>query len=106
LSADEAARQLDRLVDRLRSLGLARLERPHATAGRSPAQLVLATCTRWAEVVHGPEGPEVPELSAGAAGDQLAVIGGELVAAWRRGQLTHDEVEQVASDLAALRAVT
>jgi hypothetical protein len=106
LTPDEAAQAVERLVDRLRSLGLPRLERPADSAGRTPAEVVHATCAHWAVLVHGPHGPEVPELSATAAGDQLAVVGRELVGAWREGRLSGDASDQIARDLAALRAVT
>jgi hypothetical protein len=102
---DEVARAVERLVDRLRTLGLARLERP-GPSGVSVAGLTHRTCVAWAGIVHGSHVPTVPELAPMAAGDQLAVIGRELVTAWRRGELTDAQKRQVMEDLVVLRAAT
>ena len=90
--ADDPARrfseQLDRTVDRLRSLSLDRLagafepERTRADAGRALAQ-------RLADAAAGLEGGPrrtLPRLADAAVGDMVAVCGRDLLAAARAGQ--------------------
>lgn len=87
--------QLVRTVDRLRSVALVRLGRPE-TNGMTPAdrahrlssQLVSITYrlrARSALDAAGDAVPRLPRLADHAAGDQLRVIGGELLAAVRGG---------------------
>lgn len=69
---------LGRVVDRLRSLSEARLARPDASL---PAGSIAAEChdlAAWAAAAGG-ETAKVPLLHPLASGDQLAVIGRELL---------------------------
>jgi len=84
--------ELERTVDRLRTLGLARLEAsfdPEPT--RAAAARALAQ--HLADLAAGLEGGprrELPVLATAACGDQLAVCGHDLLAAYagRSGQGT------------------
>ncbi|MHB1739378.1 MAG: hypothetical protein ACYCXA_07845 [Actinomycetes bacterium] len=96
------AHELDQVVERLRGMSGGRLEQP-AAGGPTRAAIARAVAQQlWAmiEAVHpvqpdGPDGPVVrtdrdpvsrvlPVLDAVAAGDQLAVVGYELLAALAR----------------------
>jgi hypothetical protein len=82
VSADRAV--LDRMVDRLRSMAETRLTRPDSDL---PAGSVAAEChalSVWAARGSGSLVP-VPRLHPLASGDQLAVIGRELLDAAERG---------------------
>jgi hypothetical protein len=117
------ARDVDRLVDRLRGLSEARLSAPapphdsRAAAARAAAQ-VLADTAAGLEARADPDPPawrDLPELNDFAAGDQVAVTGHDLVAAahevgpadsaWsRHGRRTARELLDAAVDaLADLR---
>ena len=102
--AAELEARIERLVDRLRTLAVPRLERVDPTSGLSIAAQVRDTVVRWATLVHGPNGPTPPTLRAEASGDLLAVLGREMVASWER--LTPAEREQVEQDVVALRRAT
>jgi hypothetical protein len=103
-SATELERRIERLVDRLRTLAVARLVRADPESGGSIAEQVHGTAVAWARIVHGPGGPVPPVLGAEASGDLLAVLGREVVQAW--DALTADQREQVERDLVALRRAT
>jgi hypothetical protein len=75
-------RELHRVAERLRSLGLARLERVGAD-GRSPAALAHETAQALADLAadaRGRERRDVPVLPALALGDQVTVTGNDLLA--------------------------
>lgn len=84
--ARELADQLGRLVDRLRGMALTRLEaayRPEPTrvaAGRAYAQL-LADAAAAVESPDAPVWRDLPDVSAAAVGDLVAVCGHDLLAA-------------------------
>lgn len=79
--ADELSVELDRLVDRLRSMPLTRLASPwqgfvsRAAAARSLAQRMA---DESADLAGWPRRP-VPDVGDAAVGDQIAVIGRELL---------------------------
>lgn len=77
--SDEFAAELQRTVDRLKSLPLNRLERPDAD-GRTPADLAFelsqVIVLRTAALRDEPA-PELPLLAPQASGAQLAVVGKE-----------------------------
>ncbi|MDP3972197.1 MAG: hypothetical protein Q8P61_04705 [Candidatus Nanopelagicales bacterium] len=92
---DNVEEQLVRTVDRLRSVTLVRLGHPEANgltpadrAHRLSSQLVSITYrirARGALDAAGDAVPRLPRLADHAAGDQLRVVGGELLAAVRDG---------------------
>jgi hypothetical protein len=78
----EATRQLDLLVQRLRDLGPARLGRV-GDSGRTPAQAAHDLAQRLADDradLVGEQRRPVPRLDDHAVGDQVAVVGRELLA--------------------------
>jgi hypothetical protein len=81
--AEELAVQLERTVDRLRSMGIARLgasfepEPTRADAAFAVVQRVADAAAR----LEGREPVAVPRLHDSAVGDQLAVCGRDLLAA-------------------------
>jgi hypothetical protein len=97
--------QLVRTVDRLRTLGLARLEasfEPEATR----VEAARALAQRFADQAAGLAGHPVrvlPPLATAATGDQLAVCGHDLVAACDRAatgpSADVDEILMTAADL-------
>jgi hypothetical protein len=81
----EDRRVLERVCDRLRSASDARLARPD---GQLPAGSVAAEAhalAAWAAVAQGVEHP-VPQLHPLASGDQLAVVGRDLLDWLESGQ--------------------
>lgn len=96
-------RTLERVVDRLRTLGESRLTRTTGASGDSIAQATLGVVRAWAVLVHGEGGPVPPALAPLASGDQLAVLGTEVGAAWRSGALSVDVQRQLADQLDHLR---
>lgn len=101
------AAQLERTVDRLRSLAIARLSAPfEPEPSRADAARLVAQ--RLADVAAGLEGDvprSLPRLADPAVGDQLAVCGRDLLDA--AAHADHDQAEAVlvaaASDLLDLR---
>ena len=86
MSAQELHAQLDRLVDRLRAMALTRLDAPfEPEPTRTAAAIALAQ--RLADAAATLEDPgtprrrQVPVVSAAAAGDLVAVTGGDVLAA-------------------------
>jgi hypothetical protein len=72
-AAGELSRERDRVVQRLRSMALDAV----------PAELVLGTAQRLADLATQAEGGSrrtVPALAPYAAGDQVAVLTGEVLA--------------------------
>ena len=79
-------REVQRVADRLRTLALSRLGSTPADGSRSPVEAARSVCRRLEQLtaeVHGRPAYDVPVLADAAVGDQVAVIGGELVAALR-----------------------
>ncbi len=80
---ESVEREIARIADRLRTFSLVRLGEP--VAGHSSrAAAVRAVVQALADAAAGLEGGprrEVPRLADAAVGDQLAVIGADLVAA-------------------------
>ena len=75
-------RELRRVADRLRSLGLSRLERA-GEGGRSPADLAHETAQTLADLAADACGRvrrRVPVLAAHALSDQVTVTGNDLLA--------------------------
>lgn len=75
-------RERNRVVDRLRSLSLARLDRP-GDDGSSPAELAHSTAQVLADLAADDAGRlrrELPRLPAHGAGDQLAVTADDALA--------------------------
>ncbi len=73
--------ELGRVADRLRTLGLARLDRP--AAGGSPADRAHATSQRLADLAAAAAGRParlVPRLASHAAGDQVTVLAADVLA--------------------------
>jgi hypothetical protein len=86
----ELAVEVDRVADRLRSLGTARLQRPERPGRPDAAGAAhdlarrLADLAEQAEARVGrrePDRRDLPRLAPHAAGDQVAVTGADLVAA-------------------------
>jgi hypothetical protein len=103
-ASDRYAADLDRTVDRLRSLALTRLGAPFApepTRADAARDLVQRLADAAADLTGGPH-REVPRLADSAVGDQLAVVGRDLAdAALEAARL--DVLEAAAEDLLALR---
>jgi hypothetical protein len=77
---DRLDRELRRVTDRLRTLGLARLERP-GPDGRTPAQRAHEVAQALADLAAdatGRDRRDVPVLPAHAVADQVAVTGLDL----------------------------
>ncbi len=85
MSTPQLRAQLDRLVDRLRGMSLARLEaRYQPEPSRTAAAIALAqrlADTAAALEEDTPVRRQVPTVSATAAGDLVAVTGGDVLAA-------------------------
>lgn len=102
--SDEAFElMLERVVDRLRTLGESRLLRHDPATGLSLAEQVHRLAVEWAAHVHGQDGPVPPRLAPLASGDQLAVLGAEVLAAWREGRLDASRQEAIVAGLDAVR---
>lgn len=89
-----------RTADRLRTLGPARLTRAD-DAGRTPSDLALEVCQRLADLAADSAGRgrrTVPRLEPHAAGDQLALLTGDVVDEGTRAAL-----EAAAAELTVLR---
>ena len=101
--ADDLARDLDRVIDRLRSLSAARLAAPvPGWASRAVAARALAqACADAAAHLTGEPTRTVPALSDLAVGDQVAVCGHDLVAALSG---TGTDRDAAATAAAAVRA--
>jgi hypothetical protein len=103
-AAERYASDLMRTVDRLRSIGLARLAAaftPEPTRADAAFELITSLARRAAEC-EGIELRPVPRLSDSALGDQCAVIGRDLlISARARGDA--EVLEQAAHDLRELR---
>jgi hypothetical protein len=84
-AAERYAVDLERTVDRLRSMGLARLAasfEPEQTRADAAHALAQRLCDDAADLELRPR-RQVPRLADHAAGDQLAVCGLDLLAAAR-----------------------
>lgn len=96
LPLPDDARQLERVCDRLRSAPESRLVRADATlTGGSLAGAVHALA-EWAAAVAGESAEPVPRLNPLASGDQLAVLGGDLLRQLDRGAV--DDADAVRSE--------
>jgi hypothetical protein len=101
-AAERYARDLELTVDRLRSMGLARLaasfepESTRADAGRALAQRLADT----AAALAGEPQRDLPRLGDQAVGDQVAVCGADLLAA---GVDSPDALEIARQDLLDVR---
>ncbi len=104
-TVDDFATTLDRVVDRLRTLGESRLLRHDGATGLSLSEQVHRLVVEWAHLVAGPEVPEPPRLAPLASGDQLAVLGRDVLEAWRAGRLDEASQRRAAEGLDAVRRV-
>jgi hypothetical protein len=86
-TVDDFAATLDLVVDRLRTLGESRLLRHDAATGLSLSEQVHRLVVGWAALIHGADAPVPPRLAPLASGDQLAVVGREVIEAWRSERL-------------------
>lgn len=102
-TVDDFAVTLDRVVDRLRTLGESRLLRHDTATGLSLSEQVHRLVVEWVHVVDGPQVPEPPRLAPLASGDQLAVLGREVLEAWRAGRLDDASQQRVAEGLDEVR---
>ena len=78
----ELSRFLDLQADRVRGLPLARLDRPKSSGGTSPADAVRAAAQALADLAADAEGEPrraLPRLATHGIGDQLAVVGHDVV---------------------------
>ena len=100
-TADDAAVELSRVVDRLRSMPLTRLAAPwgdypsRAAGARALAQRLA---DRVADVSGAPHRP-VPDVGDAAVGDQVAVTGREFLSL----VLSEGDVSAVTADLREVR---
>lgn len=94
--------QLDRTVDLLTSMPLARLERPGESGSVADRAFSLsASIVATGDVLVGSMARELPRLRAHGAGVQLAVVGQELAATIESG-----DVDFVSADLALMDLVS
>jgi len=103
-AAERYAVDLRRTVDRLRATGAAKLAAsfsPEPTRADAAFALIGVMAERAAQVA-GSERRSVPRLTDMALGDQMAVIGRELLIA-ARAQANHDILVQTADELLDLR---
>ncbi len=101
---DRYAADLERTVDRLRSLALTRLAapfEPEPTRADAARDLVQRLADRAADLAGEPH-RDVPRLADSAVGDQLAVVGHDLADAALEAARP-DVLEAAAEDLLALR---
>lgn len=80
---ERAERELGRVLTRLAALGPSRLSRPPAEGAPAPAELVRPVLQDLADAAAALEGQPprvVPVLADRALGDQLAVLGRDLLA--------------------------
>ncbi|WP_380161314.1 hypothetical protein [Kineococcus sp. R86509] len=78
----ELSRFLDLQADRVRGLPLARLDRPRTPDGPSPADAVRSAAQALADLAADAEGEPrrpLPRLATHGIGDQLAVVGHDVV---------------------------
>jgi hypothetical protein len=102
--AERYAADLERTVDRLRSLALTRLAapfEPEATRADAARELVQRLADLAADLEGAPR-REVPRLADRAVGDQLAVVGHDLAGAAAAAQRP-DALDEPAEALLALR---
>jgi hypothetical protein len=101
---ERAERELGRVLTRLAALGPTRLSRPADGGGPSPADVVRPTLQDLADEAAALEGRApvvVPVLADRAVGDQLAVLGRDVLAAAGPGD--DAALERLADRLEALR---
>jgi hypothetical protein len=78
----ELSRFLNLQADRIRGLPLARLDRPRSSGEASPADAVRAAAQALADLAADAEGQPrraLPRLATHGLGDQLAVVGNDVV---------------------------
>ncbi|WP_432561097.1 hypothetical protein [Kineococcus sp. SYSU DK003] len=78
----ELSRFLTLQADRIRGLPLSRLDRPRPGEGTSPADVVRTAAQALADLAADAEGQPrrpLPVLATHGIGDQLAVVGGDVV---------------------------
>lgn len=100
-SADATRIELDRVVDRLRSMPLARLAAPwppYASRAAGARALAQRLADRAADLAGWPRHP-VPDVGDAAVGDQVAVTGRDLLAL----EPGADHLAAVAADLREVR---
>ena len=104
-SAEERLAALDREVrrvaDRLRTLALSRLGSAPADGSGSPVDAARGVCRRLEQLtaeVAGRPPYVVPVLADAAVADQVAVLGGELLAALRESASGADDAVAAALD--------
>lgn len=98
---ERAERELGRVLTRLAALGPSRLSRPAGGGGPAPADVVRPVLQEVADTAAALEGRTprvVPVLAERALGDQLAVLGRDLLAVGDDAAL-----ESAAARLEALR---
>ena len=94
--AEDAAVELDRVVERLRTMSLVRLSAewpPHASRAVAARELAQRLADLGADTGGWPS-REVPDAGHAAVGDQVAVTGRDLLAL--------DPPESVRADMAAM----
>ena len=82
--AEGARAELRRVVDRLRSMPLSRLDRPAEGAAETRADVAHRTAQALADLAADAEGQPrrpLPRLAVHGTGDQLAVVGADVLAA-------------------------
>lgn len=101
MSQTTAHVELERVVDRLRSMPLARLAAPwppYATRAEGARALAQRLADRGAHL-GGWHGHVVPDVGDAAVGDQVAVTGADLLAL----DVSPDVLDAVAADLREVR---
>ncbi|MEI8058444.1 MAG: hypothetical protein WCI29_13685 [Actinomycetes bacterium] len=108
-SFDQYRVDLERTVDRLRSMGIARLAasfEPEETRAQAARALIARLADAGAEI-EGRAPRAVPTLNDAALGDQLAVIGRDLIVALEDSAIaTADRValaDQLTAELVEFR---
>jgi len=98
---EQVRTELDRVVDRLRTMPLARLDAawaPYATRADGARALAQRLADRAADLGGSPR-RVVPDVGAAAVGDQVAVTGADLLAL----DPSAEELAAVAADLREVR---
>lgn len=107
MNEQELRAQIERLADRLRGMSLTRLEAPFGPEPtRTAAAIALAQ--RLADAAAALEGTSpvrrrVPVVSAAAAGDLVAVTGGDVLAALAGGAGADSTVTELTAAVRELR---
>lgn len=98
---EQVRTELERVVDRLRTMPLGRLDAPwppYATRAEGARALAQRLADRAADLGGWPRHP-IPDVGDAAVGDQVAVTGADLLAL----DPSPDELAAVAADLREVR---